>query len=104
MPNKDGGSVVCRGGEVVKIPCMAHTTRTRVRLDVDGLAGIHAVRAVWTALGAVPGVVSADVSMAGVVLEVEGALDRVQLTEMLAAAGVTLRAISVEQRAILPLA
>lgn len=88
----------------MKISIMAHTTRSRVKVEVDGMVGIHAVRAVWTALSAVPGVVSADVTMSGVLLEVEGALDEQLLGAMLSAAGVQLVAVTVEQRSILPLA
>lgn len=79
-------------------------TRSRVRLELDGLIAVHAVRAVWTALAAVPGILAAEVTMAGAVLEVEGALDRDALDVALAAAGVRLVGITVEQQRILPLA
>jgi len=79
-------------------------SRSRVRLELEGLVAVHAVRAVWTALGGVPGVVSAEVTMAGAVLEVEGALDRGALDRALDAAGVRVTAFHVEQGRMLPLA
>lgn len=76
--------------------------RQRIHVQLNGLVAVHAVRAVWTALGAVPGVVSADVTMQGAVLEVEGALDRAALESALDAAGVTVRSIRIEAR-VLPI-
>ena len=76
--------------------------RQRIHVQLNGLVAVHAVRAVWTALGAVPGVVSADVTMQGAVLEVEGALDRAALESALDAAGVTVRSIRIESR-VLPI-
>jgi len=87
----------------VKICWMGPTSRSRLRLQVDGLTATHAVRAVWTALAGVPGIVSADVSMAGVVLEVEGVLDEPLLAAILEAAGVRLMGIMVEQTRALPI-
>ena len=77
-------------------------TRQRIHVQLNGLVAVHAVRAVWTALGAVPGVVSADVTMQGAGLEVEGALDRAALESALDAAGVTVRSIRIESR-VLPI-
>ncbi|MDQ8158422.1 MAG: heavy metal-binding protein [Gemmatimonadota bacterium] len=75
-------------------------TRQRIHVHLDGLVAVHAVRAVWTALAAVPGIVGAEVTMAGAVLEVEGALDRAALDAALDAAGVTVRALHVEARVL----
>ncbi|MES2525364.1 MAG: hypothetical protein V4617_21920 [Gemmatimonadota bacterium] len=80
------------------------SSRTQIRLQLDGLVAVHAVRAVWTALGAVPGIVSAEVTMAGALLVVEGALDRDALDAALDAAGVRIVSLTVEQRRVLPLA
>ena len=77
-------------------------SRQRIHVQLNGLVAVHAVRAVWTALGAVPGVVRADVTMQGAVLEVEGALDRAALDSALDAAGVTVRSIRIESR-VLPI-
>lgn len=76
--------------------------RQRIHVQLDGLVAVHAVRAVWTALGAVPGLVSAEVTMQGAVLEVEGELDREALDAALDAAGVSVRSLRVEAR-VLPL-
>lgn len=74
--------------------------RQRIHVQLDGLVAVHAVRAVWTALGAVPGVLSAEVTMQGAVLEVEGALDRTALDAALDAAGVSVRSFRVEARVL----
>ena len=79
-------------------------TSTRVRVELEGLVAVHAVRAVWTALTAVPNVVSAEVTMAGAVLELDGPLDRAALDAALDLAGVRVVAVTVEQRRMLPLA
>ena len=76
--------------------------RQRIHVQLNGLVAVHAVRAVWTALGAVPGVVSAEVTMQGAVREVEGELDRAALDAALDAAGVTVRSIRIEAR-VLPI-
>ncbi len=82
--------------------------RRRVRLELEGLIAVHAVRAVWTALGAVAGVVSAEVSMAGAVLDVEEPFDQDALERALVpaldAAGVRLLRLHVESPRVLPLA
>jgi copper chaperone CopZ len=75
-------------------------TRQRIHVQLDGMVAVHAVRAVWTALGAVPGILSAEVTMAGAVLDVEGTLDRAALDTALAAAGVTVRELRVEARVL----
>ena len=74
--------------------------RQRIHVQLDGLVAVHAVRAVWTALGAVPGVLSAEVTMQGAVLEVEGPLDRAALDAALDAAGVSVRSLRVEARVL----
>ncbi|WP_373062560.1 heavy metal-binding protein [Gemmatimonas sp.] len=74
--------------------------RQRIHVQLDGLVAVHAVRAVWTALGAVPGVLSAEVTMQGAVLEVEGELDRAALDAALDAAGVSVRSLRVETRVL----
>ncbi len=82
---------------------MTQRARTRVAVEIDGLTGIHAIRAVWTALGAVPGVVTAEVAMTGVRLELEGPLDRDALAAALEAAGVRLVSVTVEEARVLPI-
>ena len=50
-------------------------TRRMLHLALHGLVAVHAARAAHTALGAVPGIVSASVTMAGADVEVEGPFD-----------------------------
>ncbi|HEY0929101.1 MAG TPA: hypothetical protein VGE27_04215 [Gemmatimonas sp.] len=76
--------------------------RYRAYVEIDGLIAVHAVRAVWTALTAVPGILSAEVSMTGAVLELEAPVDRDALAAALAMAGVTLRDVR-QERGTLPL-
>ncbi|WP_353268398.1 hypothetical protein [Gemmatimonas sp.] len=71
--------------------------RQRILVQIDGLLSVHAVRAVWTALGAVPGILGAEVTMQGAVLETDGPVDRQLLEEALAMAGVTLRSLQIEK-------
>lgn len=71
--------------------------RQRIHVQLEGLLSVHAVRAVYTALAAVAGVVGADVSMRGAVLDMEGPLDRRQLEETLALAGVRVVDLRVEK-------
>jgi copper chaperone CopZ len=75
-------------------------TRQRIHVQLDGLVAVHAVRAVWTALSAVPGLLSAEVTMQGATLEVEGELDRDALAAALDAAGVSIRSIRVDARSL----
>lgn len=71
--------------------------RQRIHVQIDGLLSVHAVRAAWTALSAVPGVVQAEVSMRGAILETEGPVDRQLLADSLALAGVQLAGMTVEK-------
>ena len=85
----------------------SRVTRTRVRLTVSGMVAVHAVRAVWTSLTAVPGVVHADVTLAGIELVVEGDAEptalRAVLDDALAAAGVQIVTCVVERARQLPI-
>jgi copper chaperone CopZ len=71
-------------------------------VQIEGLLSVHAVRAVWTALAAVPGVRQAEVSMTGAVLETDAPIDRDLLEEALSWAGVRVTGVQVE-RGSLPL-
>ncbi len=81
--------------EIVKMP------RYRAYVEIDGLLSVHAVRAVWTALTGVPGILTAEVSMTGAVLDTEGPVDPELLQNALSLAGVTLRSLR-EERGSLP--
>lgn len=71
--------------------------RLRIHVQIEGLLSVHAVRAVWTALTAVPGVQHAEVSMKGAVLETDGPIDRQLLDACLDHAGVRVVNITVEK-------
>lgn len=81
-------------------------SRQRVHVEIGGLISVHSVRAVQTALTAVPGIVYAEVSLAGVVIEMDAIPDLAAFTAQVAAAlepaGVELLGLRVE-RAGLPL-
>ena len=66
-----------------------------------------AVRAAWTSLTVVPGVVHADVTMAGIELVVDGERDpatlRHLLDDALAVAGVRIVTCAVERERMLPI-
>ena len=76
--------------------------RYRAYVEIDGLLSVHAVRAVWTALTAVPGILTAEVSMTETVLDMDTPPDPDALAAALAMAGVGLRSLRVE-RGPLPL-
>jgi copper chaperone CopZ len=71
-------------------------TRQRIHVQIDGLLSVHAVRAARTALGSIPGVESAEVSMRGAVLEATEALSATVIGEALAAAGLMLAGLRAE--------
>ncbi len=68
----------------------------RAYVEIDGLASVYAVRAAWTALTALPGIVTASVSLDGAVLETEFPVDEQALADVLATAGVTPRSLRQE--------
>lgn len=61
-----------------------------VFLRIDGLISVHAVRAAYTALAAVPGVVRAEVSRRGALIEHDGSATRASVADALAMAGLAL--------------
>ena len=75
---------------------------------LDGLVAIHAARAAHTALGMVPGVLTAQVTLAGAELEVDGPVDVHALTsamnDALAPIGIRVSSCVVESSRSLPLA
>lgn len=79
-------------------------TRWLVRLELHGLVAVHAVRSVWTALAAVPGIISADVSMSGALLEMNDRPDRAVLDAAVEPAGVRILSMSETPQRSLPLA
>ena len=83
------------------------TTR-HLRLQLTGLVAVHAARAAHTALGAVSGMQSATVTMAGADVDFSGPYDEDVVAAAIRAAlepiGVQLESISVVQSRMLPIA
>ena len=71
--------------------------RTILRLE---LPSVHAVRAVYTALQAVEGIVQAEVTRMGAVLEHDGRATPEQLREAIAAAGYEVLEVVEEKRSL----
>lgn len=84
-----------------------NATRRVLRLELSGLVAVHAARAVHTALGAVPGVLTAQVSLAGAELEFSGSYDAAQfaadVTGALLPIGISLISVTELQDRLLPL-
>ncbi len=83
-------------------------TRTTLRLVLDGLVAVHAARAAHTALGGVPGIVTAEVTLAGATVEIEGPYIAEPFAAAVRAAlapiGLAVRTVTVVQPRQLPLA
>jgi copper chaperone CopZ len=77
-------------------------SRTIARLTIGGLTSVHAVRAVFTALAGVQGVVHADVNRHGAVVEHDGTVAEAALRDAVSLAGFALSGI-VEERRVLPI-
>ncbi len=59
----------------------------RLRLTIDGMLAVHAKHALYTALGGVAGVVTAEVEVGGALLECSGPVDERALREAIEAVG-----------------
>lgn len=67
-------------------------------LEIGGMLSVHAVRAVYTAFGGVPGVLRADVVLGHATVEHDGTATRDALAEAVALAGCELVAMREERR------
>jgi copper chaperone CopZ len=56
-------------------------------LDIAGMVAVHSVRAVYTALGGVPGVLTADVTMGHAAIVHDGTATREAVAEAVALVG-----------------
>lgn len=65
----------------------------RLEILIDGMLAVHARHAVFTALGALPGVVSAEVELGRAVIECEVVPENTLLRATIADAGFALRAV-----------
>ena len=73
----------------------------RAHLTIDGMAAVHAVRAVYTAFAGVPGVLLAEVQMGGATVDHDGTVTRAMLDDAVALAGC--RLVDVREERVLPL-
>ena len=67
-------------------------------LFVDGMRSVHCVRAIFTALNAVEGIASAEVTVGRAVVEHDGRARRGALTEVVEALGYVVRDVVEERR------
>jgi copper chaperone CopZ len=58
-----------------------------IHVTIAGMNAVHAVRAVYTALAGVPGIVRAEVTLGGASVEHDGSVTRALLAEAVAVAG-----------------
>lgn len=75
---------------------------TTTTLTIGGMSAVHAVRAVFTALAGVPGVINAEVGMGRAVIEHDGRAGTEPLRAAIELAGCELLAVE-ESRRRLPL-
>jgi copper chaperone CopZ len=68
------------------------------RLELSGMHSVHAVRAVFTALGAVEGIARADVQLGHAVIEHDGGATLDRLRSALAVVGVEIVSARDERR------
>jgi copper chaperone len=67
---------------------------------VSGMSCAHCVRAVFTALGGVPGVLRADVSIGRAVIEHDGTASQEAIAEAISIAGYEVVSFSDDRRAL----
>lgn len=79
------------------------TTHVVTRIIIGGMASVHSVRAVFTALGGVEGISRADVALGKATIEHDGRATRESIADALAIVGCELIGFS-EERRRLPLA
>ena len=72
--------------------------RQRIHVQIEGLLSVHAVRATRLALGLIPGVETAEVTMRGAVLDVLRTLTREEVDEALAVVGQRVTGWRIEAR------
>lgn len=77
--------------------------RFTITANIGGMHSVHAARAVWTALAAVPGVTTAEVVLGRAVIEHDGRATVDALREAIAMAGCELLETTEERQRSLPL-
>lgn len=77
--------------------------RFTITANIGGMHSVHAVRAVWTALAAVPGVTTAEVVLGRAIIAHDGRATVEALREAIAMAGCELLETTEERQRSLPL-
>ena len=77
--------------------------RFTITANIGGMHSVHAARAVYTALAAVPGVTTAEVVLGRAVIEHDGRATVESLREAIAVAGCELLETTEERQRSLPL-
>ncbi|HET7585273.1 MAG TPA: cation transporter [Gemmatimonadaceae bacterium] len=69
-----------------------------IRVTIDGMTSVHATRAVWTALTAVQGIATAEVSLGTAEIEHDGRATCADVRAAVAAAGYRVTSCREERR------
>jgi copper chaperone CopZ len=77
-----------------------HRTRTVTRLAIAGMTSVHAIRAIFTALAGVEGVIHADVSRGGALVEHDDRVSDAALREAVTIAGFEVTEMTRERRVL----
>ncbi len=80
---------------------MASPARSRLIVEIDGMQTVHCVRAVFTALAGVEGIIAADVERGRATIDHDGRASDASVRAAVALAGYAVRALY-EQRRGLP--
>jgi copper chaperone CopZ len=77
---------------------MERSTHVTTTMTIAGMTSVHAVRAVFTALSGVEGILRADVGMGRATIEHDGRATGPALREAIAAAGYEISALKESRR------
>jgi copper chaperone CopZ len=72
----------------------------QTRITIEGMSCSHCVRAVFTGLSAVEGIISADVSIGAATIEHDGRVTLDQLRDAIAVAGYAVKTGSEDRRSL----
>ena len=86
--------------QVGKSDCLYYNCRMVTTAKIDGMSCAHCVRAVFTALGGVPGVSRADVSIGQAVIEHDGTVTPEAIREAISIAGYEVADFREDRRAL----
>lgn len=84
-----------------KVTALYYTCPMVTTAKITGMTSAHCVRAVFTALGGVPGISAADVSLGTAVIDHDGTVTRAAIADAIAIAGYQVASTS-DSRSSLP--